>query len=225
MKSLLSLALVFGLFALTACNSGSGDPYYASWYDAFGNPCGYGYNSAHPGCDYSQNGLKIQAWQDPFWMQWKRDGQYWMSPSGIWYDPSGFAINSVQNEPETSTDVITQAAEQRDQVVKLAGQSLSERYALSEDSGLRIAKSLDDWANLGRERARTEADVADFSKRLYGISAQSVQVAIDRATETRSLQPFEDLNVDVAAYWGTTPEVSKKILKKWYAGQLSQYGM
>ena len=36
---------------------------------------------------------------------------------------------------------------------------------------------------------------------------------------------LEDVNADVAANWGTSPEVSKKILKNWYKQQLSSVGV
>lgn len=223
MKVILSLALTLGFFSLTACNSGStGDPYYVAWYDAFGRPCGYSMIDVHPGCNYYSNGSKILAWQDPFWSQWPRNGQPWMSPSGVWYDPNGYAINSDLNSAEISADVITQAAEQQNEIVRLAGKSLSQEYALSESISIRIAQSLDRWATLGQTRTRTEADIADFSQRLYGLRVEQIKTAMNRVLTERNLQPLEELNIDVAAYWGTSPEVSKMILKKWHQGELSR---
>jgi hypothetical protein len=222
MKTLLSIALIAGSFSLTACNTSTtaGDPYYSAWYNAYGVGCSANYGNPYPGCDYYQNGTKIQALQDPFWSQWKR-GEYWTSPTGIWYDPSGYALNSDPVVNEAPTDVISAASAQETQMVHIAAKNLSGQYALSESSSIQITRSLNDWATLGRDRARTEADVADFAERLYGVSATKVSQALDLATQTHSLKPLEDLNVDVAAYWNTSPEVSKIILKKWYGGQLS----
>jgi hypothetical protein len=226
MKNSLKLALVLGLFAFSACNyttTGTTDPYYAAWYNVVGQPCSYSYAMPSPGCNYYAYGGKIMAWQDPFSYQWQRNGQYWMSPSGIWYDPSGYAINSDPSNNEASADVITQAANQADLIVKDAGKALAQQYALSEESGVHIAKSLQDWAVLGKDRTRTASDIADFSTRLYGVSAVKVGAALTQASATRSLKPLEELNVDVAAHWGTSPEVSKTILKKWYQNELSNF--
>jgi hypothetical protein len=44
------------------------------------------------------------------------------------------------------------------------------------------------------------------------------------AIATHDQKGIEDLNVDVAAHWGTTPEVSKQILKNWYKNESSMVG-
>ncbi|NDF16070.1 hypothetical protein EB061_12255, partial [bacterium] len=64
------------------------------------------------------------------------------------------------------------------------------------------------------------ADVADFSRRLFGLDADRAGKVVERALRERSLREVEGLNVDVAAHWGTSPEVSREILRNWYRGLL-----
>lgn len=221
MKLSFQIAFSISLFSLVACNSYQGDPYYSAWFNVYREPCSSSYGAPHPGCNYFANGTKIMAWQDPYGYQWQQ-GTYWTSPTGIWYDPSGYALNTAAQSEEPSTDVITQASEEHTEVVRIAGKSLSQEYALSEASGFQIAKSLQDWSSLGKRRARTEADVSDFSERLYGVKADKVELALARAEFSKNLQPIEELNLDVAAFWGTSPETSKVILKKWHQGELAR---
>lgn len=40
---------------------------------------------------------------------------------------------------------------------------------------------------------------------------------------TQSQQPIEELNMDGAAHWATTPETSKQILKQWFKSEVAAY--
>ncbi len=124
-----------------------------------------------------------------------------------------------------SADVLAQAAAQEKKVSIAVGKALAQKYALAEDKGVMISKTLQDWATIGKGRVRTNADVADFSKRLYGLDADKALTAFKQALLTQSQKPVEELNVDVAAHWGTSPEVSKEILKGWYKNEVAAYGI
>ena len=243
MMKLLGLAVIAG--AMSACTTGSpgvvpADPYYHAWYDVYGNYCNNGYPMS--GCNFYANGSKITANGDPnystetlYFDTWSYTDSYgyrrsyagyaWLSSTGILYDSSGNALNEIDQEEATSADVISLAAQAEKQVQAAVGKSLAQKYALAEDKGIMISKTLQDWAVLGRDRARTPADVAEVSKRLYGLDATKTMSAFNRALATQSQKPIEDLNVDVAAHWGTSPEVSKQILMSWYKDEASAYGI
>ncbi len=221
MKSL--LPLLFGTLILSACvtTTTTTDPYYGAWYDAFGRTCAY---SPQPGCDYYSNGMKIMVYQDPFYSLWLQDhsGFFWTSPTGIIYDQNGFALNVDRSFDETSNDVITRTAEVRDQKITEAGNHLASEYGLNTANAVQVARTLNEWAMLGKNRAKTDSDIADFSERLFGIHADKIAAALIASKVQNSLEPFRDLNTEVAAFWGTTPETSKQILTKWYQGELSR---
>lgn len=236
---LLGLAVV--ALSLSACSvSVSTDPYHSAWYDVYGNYCGSGNPTA--GCNFYANGAKIRSSEDPYYTNgtnfyydyWTYTDSYgyprsylgyaWFSSTGILYDDYGNALNET-GEQEVTADVIAQAAAQEKQVANAVGKALAQKYALAEDKGIMISKTLQGWAQLGRERARTQADMDDVSQRLYGIDASKAKNAIQKALSSQSQQPIEELNVDVAAHWGTSPEVSKQILKGWYKDEVSAYGI
>lgn len=239
---LLGLVLVMG--SLSACtggyNGGYNDPYQRAWYDVYGNYCSSG--NPYAGCNFYANGTKIRANQDPYygygatyyydyWTYTDSYGYYrsyvgyaWLSNSGILYDDYGNALNELDGK-EVSADVIAQAAAQEKQVAVKVGKILAQKYALAEDKGILISKTLQDWAVLARDRARTESDITEFATKLYGVDTNKAKNAMAQAVATQSQQPLEELNVDVAAHWGTSPEVSKQILKGWYKEEVAAYGI
>ena len=216
------------------------DPYYRPWYTVYGQSCGTGYPS--PGCNFYADGTKIIAKEDPYYtsnillpyynypyydsygtLQYLND-YAWLSQTGILYDQYGVALNEVDSET-SSKDLIADASVAEEKIQKIAGKAFAQKYALAEEKGLVIAKSLQEWAILGRSRTRSVNDMADFSKRLYGLDATRTLGAFQKALVTQSQAPLEELNVDVAAHWGTSPEVSKKILKTWYKSEVDTYGI
>lgn len=225
-------------------NGGGGtvyvDPYRHAWYDVYGNQCtSNGYPMA--GCNFYSDGSKITSSGDPyassltlFFDYWtytdsygyRRDyqGYAWLSQTGILYDQYGNALNETDEDQETTADVIALASKKEADSAKAAGRSLSQRYALAETAGVSIARTLQDWAVLGRARARTPGDVADFSKRLFGVDLSRANRAIADAARGQP-DAMKELNVDVAAHWGTTPETSKEILSHWYQGEMKDLGL
>ena len=216
------IALTLVAASLSACSGGTGSAYSLAWYDVYGRLCSTG--SPTPGCDFHSDHSKIYVYQDPFWSMWPNDGQIWFSPDGIIYDSAGFAINGQKDEQE-SADVISAASVQAQKVAVVVGKEFAGRYALAEEKGIQISQTLQSWAKLGKDRARTESDVADFGRRLFGVDPVKAKSAIIKAAETKDPTDLEVLNVDVAAFWGTSPEVSKVILKNWYKDQLSTVGV
>ncbi len=242
MMKLLGLAALAVSFSActTTTTIGNSDPYYHAWYDVYGNYCNNGYPMS--GCNFYANGSKITASGDPnyasqtlYFDTWtytdsygyrrSYDGFAWLSSTGILYDASGNALNEIDEDEANSADVISLAAKAEKQVQKTVGKAFAQKFALAEDKGIMISKTLQDWAVLGRERARTAADAADISKRLYGLDASKTMGAFKKALASQSQQPLEDLNVDVAAHWGTSPEVSKQILMSWYKDEAASYGI
>lgn len=245
-------AVIIAAISLSACdgggyssggggysNGGGGytDPYKRAWYDVYGTRCiSNGYPMA--GCNFYADGTKITSSADPYYSSmtlyydyWSYTDSYgyyrtytgyaWLSSTGILYDDYGNALNELDAEEAQSADVIGLAAKKEKEATKLVGKTFAQKYALAESTGVSIAKTLQDWAVLGRDRARTEDDVADVSKRLYGIELDKAKEALVEAAKGNK-GALDEVNVDVAAHWGTSPETSKDILTKWYKEELNQ---
>lgn len=213
------------------------DPYKKAWYDVYGTRC---INNGYPmaGCNFYANGSKITSNSDPYhssmtlyydyWSFTDSYGYYrtytgyaWLSSTGILYDDYGNALNEQDSDAAQSADVIALAAKKEKEATNMVGKTFAQKYALAENTGVSIAKTLQDWAVLGRDRARTEDDVADISTRLYGVKLSKAKAALIEASKGNN-GALDDVNVDVAAHWGTSPETSKEILTKWYKDELNQ---
>ncbi len=223
------------LLALGACSSGGGhkkDPYYHAWYDVYGYYCGTGYPTS--GCNFYSDGTKIIDYEDPyfnnsynlqyaFWTYYDSYGfpasylgYAWLSPTNILYDQYGYALNETGEE--TGNDIIEAAAKQLESKIQIAGKGFAEKYALQEATGVDVARTLSDWATLTKDRkvrVRTEKDMADFSKRLFGIDAEAAKAALGTAVQG-DLNQVKQLNRQIAEKWGTNPETSEQILRSWY---------
>ena len=230
--------------SLTACNGTTGgynggysDPYRRAWYDVYGTRC---ISNGYPmsGCNFYADGTKIQSSQDPYYSNmtlyfdyWSYTDSYgyyrnyngyaWLSSTGILYDQYGNALNDSDVESEVSVDVIADAAKREQEVTRQVGIQFAQQYALAEASGVTIAKTLQDWAVLGRDRVRTDQDVALTSKKLYGVNLDKAKNAIIEASKGNQ-RGLEEVNIDVAAHWGTSPETSKEILTRWYKAELAE---
>jgi hypothetical protein len=208
------------------------DPYYNAWYDVYGNYCSN--SSPMPGCNFYSNGTKIQDYQDPYYYnkylqyssQWSYTDSYgyqqyytgwaWLSNTGILYDSNGNALNELSDSD--SRDLLGQAADLEAAAIDASGKTLAGKFALAEDRAIEIARTLNDWAVLGKSRSRTGKDVGDFSQKLYGVNQDSAVAALNSA-EKGDLSALKTLNQQVAAYWGTNPETSQAILSTWYADE------
>ena len=235
MKKSIFGKLILGAVSLTAVVFSGCDNYVGpAWYNVYGGYCGSGAPS--PGCNFFADGLKIVAGEDPFYGSsvlsfgnWNYYDSYgnpasffgwaWQSPTGIIYNEFGSALNN--DADSESRDLIANAEEIERQVVTKVGKSFAEKHALSEDTGIQIASTLNDWATLSKKRSRTDQDVADFSKRLYGISVNQAKAAFDQAKKG-NMDGIEAANADVADHWGTKPETAKAILSDWFKDEISK---
>jgi hypothetical protein len=228
---------------VSACGGGGGggggggyypDPGYKAWYDVYGYKCGSG--SPSPGCNFYANGLKIIDIEDPYFTSfyaleydtwfyidsYGRSSVYtgwaWQAPNGIIYDDWGDALN---DESGAGRDFAADVANQEQNIVKTAGEHFAAKYQLDAATGLKVAKVLHDWATLGKDRARTEADIADFTTRLYGVDFNKVKGALAEAMagDKDAMNAVVD---EAAANWMTSPETVKDVLRQWYGKQADQ---
>lgn len=240
-KLLLPVALVgLAMTSMVGCGGGGDtvvvtDTYYSGWYDVYGSRCG----SLGPGCNYYANGLKIIDIEDPYfnssyllefgvWDYWDTYGDpatyvgwAWLSPTNVLYDDFGNALNEEKSE---GRNVVGDVAAKELKVISAAGKDVSAKYGLSQEAGQNIAKLLNSWAVIGKDRARTGDDVADFTNRMYGIDVATIKVALSEA-QKGEMAGLENAAGEIADRWGTTPEMVKEMQKGWFAPQLKAYGV
>ena len=143
------------------------------------------------------------------------------SPNEIIYDPTGKALNFVlSDDMHEGEDVLANLAEQEEASVRGVGAALAAKYSLDTEVALNAARMLGDWNRVSATRARTEAELAEFASRTYGVSLQSFKSTADRfkkGDKAVAMEQADKLVGQAATYWKTTPENMKKILKDFYA--------
>lgn len=239
-KSLISLLAAGTLLTLAGCNNNGGgggggvviiDPIAYAWFDVYGNGCATG--EPRPGCNYfwyDGQLVKMMDFEDPYFndyyynltydyytfylngVLYEYSGWAWISPTGIIYDEYGNALNQRNGR---GRDVVADVAKQEEDIVLTAGKDFAARYSLSEEKGVQIARSLNEWAKLGKERAKTDADLAEFSQKLYGVDYSQVKAALEAAVAGNN-EALKATVAEAAKNWGTSEENMKDVLKGWY---------
>ncbi len=219
------ILLLGGGYSYSGGSTGGGSTYYG-WYDAYGYRCG----ALGPGCDYYYNGSKIDVSADPYYYSSSGWSYYysnyygtWVdeSPSGIIYDDYyGDALNEG-NEVSDGFDIISDVAlanKKRDQAF---GHYFAQKFSLSEEQGTKIAKTVSDYGSL---KKRTAADMADFTKRLYGVDFGKVISAVDEL-KSGNKAPMNEVLEAVAQNWNTTPEQAKRVGMELHGHLLKDLGI
>ncbi|MGE3973810.1 MAG: hypothetical protein AB7F59_04710 [Bdellovibrionales bacterium] len=147
------------------------------------------------------------------------------SPSGMKYGYDGVAINAARTAGgQQGQDVMGTIAEVRADQVKGISEVLQAKFSLDADVSEQAAASLVDWSEIGSKRARTHADMAAFSKRVYGIELGRIEdvalLARDGKTEL-ALKEMDSLVGEAAQNWRTSPETMREVLNYFY-GNLAQ---
>jgi hypothetical protein len=233
-KVLVALGLAAAMVGLANCGGGGSVSTVTvvsdTWYDVYGNACG----QLRPGCTYVDNYSDVKAdWgSDPFYdpyavpvdatvfdtdLGYNVDAYGYFGANGVFYDYyTGRAVNSGADED--TRDVLAKVGLKEAQVIETAGKDFAAKYQLDEAQGIRVARIMNDWNKIAKTRERTDADVADFTKRLYGVDVNKVKVAL----ENEDNAAMDDLVSQAAANWNTTPENMKRIVTSIYGKRLTQ---
>lgn len=248
-QSLMSLAGIAMLAGLAGCDGGSTsgggggggviiiDPVVYAWFDVYGNGCATANSGPRPGCNYYAWGndlIKIMDFEDEYfddyyWPEYDYwtyylngvlyayEGWAWLSPNGILYDDYGNALNKKKGSG--GRDMVRDVAKAEAKVVEKAGKEVAAKYGLSVSKGVQIARTLNDWSKIGKNRAKTEKDFAEFSQKLYGVDYTRVKKAVLSAM-AGDKAAMKATVADAAKNWGTNEETMKQVLKNWYHGQV-----
>jgi hypothetical protein len=120
-----------------------------------------------------------------------------------------------------SRDILSELEAADEGWVQTKGQELASQFALSEEQGMKVARMHRDYALI---QNRSDSDLEDFSRRLYGVSPREVEAAIE-ASQLGHGERFNVLIEEGAAHFGTTPETFKVMVKGLYGSALESAGV
>lgn len=229
-KTILASMLVLSAL-LGGCTVYVNDPGYSGWYNVYGNACG----NLRPGCNYWADGLKIVDYEDPYYnggyywdsyYSWYYGEYVWESPSGLIYNQWGNCLNKA-SAPKINRDLLATVSASEEKTVQAAAKAFASKYSLSQETSLKVARSFNDWAKLGFLRGtkgRTDSDVADFTKRLYGVEFKKVTSALMSASMGDKAE-LNNVIKEVAGNWNTSAETMREIVQNFHGHQLESAGI
>jgi hypothetical protein len=122
---------------------------------------------------------------------------------------------------DTSRDMITDIAQAEQQMLSNQAKHYATKFSLSEEQGMKIAKTINDFNTV---QSRSDKDVAEFAQRLYGVNPSKIVSAVGAAQAGDNAQ-LNDVVAEAAKNFNTTSDNMKQIVKNLHGKMLEQQGI
>lgn len=143
-----------------------------------------------------------------YWGYYLYDECYWE-----YYNDNG----SVSKE----LDIVSEVADKEEFVLERTALGFSQKYNLSTEQGLKIAKNIRDYNAL---KDRSAVDISDFAQKLYGINPAKIVSALSSAQVGEKAQ-LEAVIEEASENFKTSKENMKSIIKDLHGRVLSDHGI
>jgi hypothetical protein len=141
--------------------------------------------------------------------------------SGYGYYVCDYYYYNADGTTDTSRDVITDVANADEERVAAVAKHYAEKFNLSDEQGLKLARTVTDYQTL---QNRTEQDLADFAQRLYGVNPAEIVSAVSSA-QVGDASKLNSLVTEAAQNFNTTPDNMKEIIKNLHGKALEEQGV
>ena len=143
-----------------------------------------------------------------YWGYYLYDECYWE-----YYNQDG----SVAKE----LDMVAEVADKEQVVLEKTASKFAEKYNLSADQGMKIAKNIADYKAL---QDRSESDIADFAQKLYGVNPSEVISAVSSAQVGKNAE-LEAVIKKAAENFNTSEANMRGIVKDLHGKALEESGI
>lgn len=118
-------------------------------------------------------------------------------------------------------DMVADIADEQSLILDKTAQMYSEKYSLSVEQGLKIARNITDLQSL---KDRSASDLADFAKSLYGMNTDELITAIGQS-QVGDNSALEALVEQSALDFGTDKQTMKTIIRDLHKKALEENGI
>lgn len=133
----------------------------------------------------------------------------------------GYYYYSQDGSKEFELDMVSQVADQENFALEKTASIYAEKFSLSTDKAMKIAKNIKDLNTL---QDRSASDLADFAQKLYGVNPSEVVDAVSAAQVGNNSEL--DAVIDSAAQnFNTDTETMKEIVKELHGQALQASGI
>lgn len=156
--------------------------------------------------DYDDGG-----WDDSDW----DDDCYSCGDDWGWYDESQVATGNH------STDIMGDVAGNESSRLKKASAFYANKFSLSDEQGLKLAKTLQDFKSL---KKRDASDLVEFSQKLYGLNPEEIITSVS-AAQVGDNEGLDLLINKAAKNFETTSQNMRVIIKTIHKSALKDNGI
>jgi hypothetical protein len=228
-KSLMLLLLILGMLNFSACHTSSGggggggggyyddgDSWDDSWDDDWYDDDDW-YNDDDGGS--SDDG----GWDDGGDDWGDDDGGWDDNDDGCWDcgDDWGWYDENQRQNGSHSTDIMGDVSDKEKAKLKRASEFYANKFNLSADQGLKIAKTMQDFKALEK---RTATDLAEFAQKLYGLNPEEILTSVGSA-QVGDHSKLDQAIEKAASNFNTTSENMKTIIRDLHGKALKDNGI
>ena len=134
------------------------------------------------------------------------------------YTECGWYYYDQNGTQSFALDMVSDVAVKESVALNKTAEIYAEKFSLSNDKALQIAKNIKDITAL---EDRSAADLADFAQKLYGVNPSEVVDAVS-AAQVGNNAALDSVISEAAANFNTDQETMKEIVKELH-GQALQY--
>ena len=145
------------------------------------------------------------------WDTWT--GNYVHACFWVYYAQDGSSIQEL--------DMVADVADRETIVIEKTASVYSQKYALSQEAAMKIAKNVYDLSNLDD---RSMEDLADFAEKLYGVNTVELVSAISNA-QVGNNQAMDMLIEKAASELSTNSQTMKAIIQDLHKQALEASGI
>jgi hypothetical protein len=128
---------------------------------------------------------------------------------------------SIDGSSSRELDMVADVADTQDIMLEKTAQIFSEKYSLSFDNGLKIAKNVLDLQSL---KDRSADDLADFAKKLYGVNSSELILAVTKA-QVGNNEALDELISVSAKKFNTDSDTMKNIIRDLHSRAIEASGI
>ncbi len=145
------------------------------------------------------------------------DSWGYYSHTECYYEYYNVAGEKVSSE----LDIVAEVSDIESFKLERMAQRYAEKFELSQDQALKVAKNVNDFNAL---EDRSEQDIADFAQRLYGVNPTEVVSAVGKA-QVGENDELEALIDSAAKNFNTSRENTKALIKELHSAELNDLGV
>jgi hypothetical protein len=135
------------------------------------------------------------------------------------YDECGWYYYNDNGTVTKELDLVGEIADKEELVVQKTANYFSDKYNLSAEQGLKVAKNIRDYSAL---QNRNVEDIADFAQKLYGVNPSKIVSALSAAQMGEKAE-LEAVIEEASENFSTSKENMKSIIMELHGKVLKEH--